>query len=1056
MLERGLRIHLLGGFRVWVGDRPIESAEWRLRKARHLVQLLALAPAHRLPREQAIDMLWPHLQPHAAANSLRQTIHKARRILEPDRGTAPQFLQSEGDILRLCPAEPLRVDAEAFRLAADEARRLQDRAAHLAAIELYAGELLPDEPYEDWTIALRELLHESYLTLLTNLARLYEEEGEIAQAIASLQRILEGDPAREEAHVGLMRLYALGGQRPLSLRQYRRLREALRRELEAEPDPASDQLYRDILAHRFPPASRACARLLPAEAPRATRHNLPAPVSSFVGRRHEIAELQEILSNTRLLSLTGVGGCGKTRLAIELARGLVEDYRDGVWLVELAPLTDASLVVRAVAGVFGVREVPGRPLEETLGAHLRDKHLLIVLDNCEHLLQVCAELVDTLQRSAPRLGVLVTSREALRIGGEVLWRVPPLSVPNGRPASPDQLQRFEAVRLFAERACLGNPAFALSDQNAAAVAEVCRRLDGMPLAIELAAARIRVLSAEQIAARLDQRLTLLVGGSRVVAPRHQTLRAVVDWSFNLLSERERLLFARLSAFVGGWTLEAAEAVGAGGDIGTSDVLDLLSHLVDKSLVAGEAVKDGPTRYAMLETLRAYGQESLFERADAAATQRRHAMYYLSLAEQAEPELLGQGQAAWLRRLEREHDNFRAALRWALESGELEAGLRLGGALHQFWILRGYHSEGRRWLWQCLDQQAAREGWLTPEARRARAKALCAAGVLYASPICQDDWDRMRAAYEESLAIWRDLGDRSGIASVLPCLGGLSVWQGEFATAGALLEESVALQRELGNRWGEALSTFFLGQAAWLVGDNVRADPLLADSLALWLDVGDRRFAGHALGIQALVATDLGEYARAWSLFERCREITTEIGDRWAFPYLLEGFAALAAAVVDPERALRLMGAAAALRESTGELLPAAFQARYQRWLVPARKTLGCGAGLDDLAEGAAMTFEEAIEYALAGDELIPARPSPAQVEDTTRYPLTQREATVAALIARGFRNRDIAHELDIGEGTVARHVEHCLRKLGYHSRAQLAVWAAERRQHADARVPGCL
>ena len=448
----------------------------------------------------------------------------------------------------------------------------------------------------------------------------------------------------------------------------------------------------------------------PAEAEPAPRsperppHNLPSELSSFVGREEELTEVKRLLENNRLLTLTGSGGCGKTRLALAAARKVVERFENGVWMVELASLAEPSLVPQAVASTLGVRERPGSSLTEALSDYLRTRKLLLLLDNCEHLVDACAALAGALLHSCPGLRVLATSREALGITGEIAWPVPSLSLPDLRRL-PDieSLPRYESARLFVERATTVNPNFKLTEQNAPAAAQVCYRLDGIPLAIELAAARAKVLSVEEISARLGDSFRLLAAGSRTAMPRQRTLHATMDWSHELLSQKERVLFRRLSVFAGGFTLEAAESICAGEELQRDEVLDLLSHLVDKSLVIMWEDRTG-TRYRLLETIRQYGKERLEEVGEAAHVRERHAGYYLAVAEEAEPELKGERQVAWLERFELEHDNLRGAISWSLERRKAQDAARLGWALWLFWWIRGHFAEGRRWMEQALSAE----------------------------------------------------------------------------------------------------------------------------------------------------------------------------------------------------------------------------------------------------------------------------------------------------------------------------------------------------------------
>jgi predicted ATPase/DNA-binding SARP family transcriptional activator len=562
-----LRIALLGGFRVSVGTRTIEEDAWHMRKAANLVKLLALAPGHLLLREQAMDALWPDLARRAASNNLRQVLHAARRVLDPVVGS--RYVTPENGSLILGQEGLLWVDAEVFGEAAMAARRAKVPSAYEAAIEQYAGELLPGDHKEAWTQNRREELRRLYLTLLLDLATLYEGREEYERGIRVLRRALSEDPSREETHAALMRLYALCGRRREAVLQY----ELLVEDLSREPSAETSRLYNEIRAGSFP---AALAPSVGRESDSAGEHNLPASSTSFVGREHEIAEVRRLLYMTRLLTLTGAGGSGKTRLAVEAARALAGVYPDGVWMTELAPLSEPALVPQAVASALGIREQPGRPLLGTIIEALQSKEMLLVMDNCEHLIQASSNLAKELLSSCPRLRILATSREPLGIGGEAVRQVGPLSLPetsNGRSTA-ESLMRCEAVRLFVERSRVMAPDFGLTEGNAGAVVRVCRRLDGIPLAIELVAAQLGDLAVEQVAGRLEGSLDLLQSSGRSAEPKHQTLRSTLDWSYNLLGEMERALFGRLAVFAGGWTLDAAEQVCSGRGIEQYKVLDL--------------------------------------------------------------------------------------------------------------------------------------------------------------------------------------------------------------------------------------------------------------------------------------------------------------------------------------------------------------------------------------------------------------------------------------------------------------------------------------------------
>jgi predicted ATPase/DNA-binding SARP family transcriptional activator/DNA-binding CsgD family transcriptional regulator len=1077
-----LRIELLGGFRVSVGSLTIEDGEWRLRKAKSLVKLLALASGHRLHRERVMDLLWPDLNAKAASNNLRGALHVARRTLDPD---ASGYLEVRGEQLVLCPESPLWVDVDAFEEAARTARRLREPAAYEAAVELYAGELLPEDRYEAWAEGRREALRQLNLALHMELAALHEERGEHERGIEALRRVLSEEPAREEAHIGLVRLYVLAGRRQEAALQYERLREALSRELDAEPSAESEQLYEEIRAGRLPPAPSPSSGRSSDEPEDSARHNLPSSLTSFVGREREMVETRRLLSMTRLLTLTGAGGSGKTRLGLEVARSLVGAYPDGAWLVELAGLTEPDLVPQAVATTLEVREQPGRPLLDALLDALRDKEMLIVVDNCEHLIDASAHLAEVLLHSCPRLRVLATSREPLGIRGEVLWQVSPLSLPDvDRESTVESLMRYEAVRLFVDRARLKLPDFGLTQENAGAAARVCRKLDGIPLAIELATARIGALAIEQVAQRLEASLDLLSGGSRTVEPRQQTLKATLDWSHDLLSEAERALLRRLSVFAGGWTLEAAEEVCSGDGIERDSVLTLLGELVYKSLVVAGAATGGAVRYRMLEPIRQYAWEKLEESGEADEVRGQHAAFFLAVAEEAEPELDGPRQRLWVEQLEAEHDNLREALSWVLEREEAELGLRFGGALWRFWFVRGYLSEGLRWMEQALAG--------SDEPAPARAKVLEGIGWLAQ----QYDPERAKVAYEEMLDLSRELGEKGNVATALNSLATLAALRGDHAQARALLEENLVVLQELENEpntattlkryhvfnllgalaiyqegdlaraselFGESLAlareaedAFRIGIAltgvgylALLQGDHERATARCGEALALAHELGSAgvEIIPEALVNLGLAALTQGDHERATAPLEEALTMSQQLGRKPTAINALEGMASLAGALGEASRAARMWGAAEVSRDVIGVVLAPGERALHTPYLTGARSRLGDEAWEEALEEGREMSLDQAAEYALSREgtdpPTIPVPHEPPAGEPTDE--LTPREREVAALVARGLTNRQVSAELGISERTAGNHVARILRKLGLGSRAQIASWATERR-----------
>jgi len=602
----------------------------------------------------------------------------------------------------------------------------------------------------------------------------------------------------------------------------------------------------------------------------ATPNNLPQQATVFIGREKELAEVATLLAGTRLLTLTGSGGCGKTRLVLQVAADALEQFSDGVWLTELAALADPILVPQAVATVLGVKEVQGRPLAQALIENLRDRRLLLCLDNCEHLLDACATLADGILRQCPGVKILASSREALGLAGEQAYRVPSLSVPDPTlPHTLDGVAQFEAVQLFTSRALLARPDFTITDRNSSTIASICFRLDGIPLAIELAAARVRSLSVEEIERKLGQRFRLLTGGSRTALPRQQTLRSLIDWSYDLLNEAERALLVRLAVFAGGWTLDAADEVCMDADGADGTALDVLTSLIDKSLVLAEE-RNGATRCRLLETVRQYARDRLLEHDDIGRWRDRHLAYFLRLAEDAEPHLVDSGQQAWLDRLDTEHENLRSALAWSSgEGGDAVAGLRIAGALWLFWSVRGYPGEGRGWLTSllatALDASAA-----------SRAKALGAAGALARE---QGDYESAQTLQQESLAIWRESGDRRGIASALSSMGSLARVRSDYAAAKTLQMESLAIRREMNDRQGIATCLNSLGVLARELGDYPTARRYYEESMEIDRQLGDLRSLAVSLNNLGGMASDQGDNDAARALHGESLAIRRDLGDR---------------------------------------------------------------------------------------------------------------------------------------------------------------------------------
>jgi predicted ATPase/DNA-binding CsgD family transcriptional regulator len=813
--------------------------------------------------------------------------------------------------------------------------------------------------------------------------------------------------------------------------------------------------------------------------------NLPAEPNSFVGRERDLAELARLLSDVRALTLCGPGGIGKTRLALRLACDTVSSFPDGAWLVELADTQDPSLVGQRVAAALGVRAEPDRPLAETLTVALRPRRLLLILDTCEHVVDASAALVQQLLAGCPAVRVVATSREPLRVRGETVWRVPPLELPSaGDSLIPDELTRHEAIRLFADRAAAVRPGFALDAGNAAAVVRLCRTLDGMPLAIELAAARVGALSVEQIAARLGDRFQLLASGDRTAPVRQQTLRAAVDWSFELLTGPEQVLLRRLAVF-SGWNLEMAEQVCADDAIPAEQVLDLLAALIDKSLVTLDGELEGDARYRLLDTIREYATVRLLNAGEGPEIRRRQRDYMLSMVESVTAVAFVRGDPPWpervalYRRILAERANCRTALTTCLERGDAEQGLRLCSGLRSPWVAYGDLAEGIRWF----DQFLGIDGDVQPGIR-ARALMLRAElafeyqDYLAAAEFAQAGLDLCRASggtgAATALRVLAVAGLRfgrldDGLASADGAIGaarddkddwesglalavkaGIMTRQGRLDEAQRCYEDALAVLQD-NNGFGVAQTLYGFGGLARARGDHVAALGHFRNALALYREIDARPEIARCLAGIGSVALSQGDLPLARSSLAESLQLSLATGQRLVLARGLGAFAVLAAVSGDPARAVKLEGAGLALRAAVGQVPSTLAASRLDGLLEPARRQLGQPAVAALLAEGAAMSAHEMVRFAISpapggrpGDVTEEAEARAASLESGEASGLTARELEIAALIARGLSNRGIADELVISPATAARHVANIFTKLGFSSRAQLAAWAVQR------------
>jgi len=872
-----------------------------------LLALLTLRQNRPVEREWLAATLWPDLDQTQAYANLRPLLTELRRAL----GSEAERLQSPSRRTLLLELTGADADVCTFDTAI-AGKTLSDL---VQATSLYRGPLL-EGCNEDWVFQERVVREQNCQRALQTLGDSALSAGDYSAAVGYYQRAVSLDPWREEARRGWMEALAKSGDTNAALQAYRELVEVLRADPKAIPDEMTTALYQRLRTEARRKADTHSITSAESAAVSRVKGFLPHPLTDLVGREDERLEVALQLRRSRLVTLTGVGGIGKTRLAREVANDVAGEYVDGVCLVALDSLSEGRMVAQQVATVLGLREVPGQTPLQSVTEHLRTKRLLLVLDNCEHLLEASAHLADHLLRECGEVRILATSREALGIVGETVWSVPVLTVPAPErlPQSQATLLRvlmgYESVQLFVERAQAVQKTFDLTADNARMVAQTCRQLEGIPLAIELAAARVRAMTVEQIAARLDDHLGLLTVGSRTAQSRQQTLRATLDWSYDLLTEPERSLLKRLSVFAGGCTLEAVEQVCVGEGVAVGQVLDLLTSLVDKSLVQFEERDPAAARYRLLEMVRQYAAERLRASGDAEQVNTHYRDWFLALAEESEPHLKGNDQVDCRRRLDLEHDNLRAALALC-EADALgaEAGLRLAGALHRFWHARGEFYEGQASLRRALEREGAQQATV------ARAKALNGAGYL---AYCRGDFADARALNEEALAVQRELGDNGGVAVSLHHLGMAAYSQGDFGAARSLYEASLAIGQELGDRIGIGNALYGLGNVIYSQSDPDTARVLYEESLAIRRESGDKTGIANSLYGLASVAYTRRDYVSARAMYEEGLAIRRELGDKPGIANSIGGLGSVAFVTGDYEAAWALFDEELGMRREWGD------------------------------------------------------------------------------------------------------------------------------------------
>jgi predicted ATPase/DNA-binding SARP family transcriptional activator len=944
----GIEYRLLGPLEVWQHGRQLGV---RGGKPRALLAMLLLHAGEVVSTDRLIDALWGERPPATASNALQAHVAALRRQLNPERANDT----ADGGLLTRPSGYMLRIDGDKLdvaqfeRLVAEGRDALEaDPAAAVGllrqALSLWRGPALADFVFEPFARLEAERLEELRLAALECLIEAELALGHQAEAVPELEALVAAHPLRERLAAHLMLALYRCGRQAEATRVFHDTRSRLVEELGIEPGAPLRVLLQQILEQDPALDLASPVRATDGENP---RHNLPAERTSFVGRERELDAVSSLLRDARVLTLTGAGGSGKTRLALRVARLTLGECGDGVWLAELAPLSDPARVATAVAAAVGVRERSGGVVE-ALKRRLRDTELLLVLDNCEHLIEACAELAGQLASGCERLRILATSREPLRIVGEVTWPVPTLELPDrATSTAPQALLEYAAIRLFAERAAAARPGFTLSADNAEAVALICGRLDGIPLAIELAAAKTRALAPGEILQRLDDRFRLLTGGARDSLARQQTLRATIDWSHDLLDANERALFRRLSVFAGSWLAADAEQVCADDALPADVIVDALCELVVKSLVVPEPTKGGATRYRMLETLREYAAERLAESDETETYHRRHLGHFLGLAEAARTQRQTAGLNAELQTIAAHQDNIRAALEFA-QTTDPPALLRLSAAAERLW-LAGNIVEGQRWLQAALGEAGERT--------RARVRALNVAAAL---TTFRQEHERARELVNESLELASTLGDQEGEAWARLWLGFIGLTSDPPRRTEA--RRSLAMHEQLGDRLGICHSLLFLGNALSQYPDTAaegeemlkRAQRMARELEDDWCEAFARTFLGWA-------ALERGDHERAKP--HLCFGVRTEalgpVRGR-ALDYL----ARLALERGDPVRAIRLLAASDALRERSGGRPPKWLLRRSARIRQEAQQRVTPLDAEQAYDEGWAMTTEQAVAYAL--------------------------------------------------------------------------------------------
>ena len=1019
-----LCLHVLGPPKIELDNKPLTLER---RKAQALLAYLAIESGGH-SRESLSALLWPDYNQSNAFKNLRQILWEIQKTV------GEGWLIIEREKVQLTD-DPARVwlDVHEFETLFAKSRAQEDVSLRLALLadsaKLYRNHFLSGfslkdaHPFNDWAFAKSEDLRHHFSLILNQLTEDYCAIGQVSHAIPHARRLISLDTLNEAAHRQLMEVYLQAGQKNAALKQYQVCEQILRKELNLDPQPETRELYKKIRKGEAKPAPVETRPEV-----RVPQHNLPHQLSTFIGREKEQNEIIHLIEKKRLVTLVGAGGIGKTSLSLQIARKLLNDFPNGVWFIALDSLSDPALITQTVAAAFNIRESADRPLLETLTESLHKRTALLLFNNCEHLLEACASLITALLSSCPNIKVLATSREALGIPGEAIYTMPSLPLPEGDIDSMERLSEFESVQLFADRAALALTSFQLTEENIRTVVDICRKIDGIPLAIELAAARVNILQVTEILAQLEQSLALLASDSRIILPRHQTLRASMDWSWDLLSEAEQAFLRQLSVFAGGWTLESARAVSESdaplGSVGLS------SALAKKSLIVVDQETGRETRYRFHEMVREFAHEKLVRSGNEEKIRSLHLNYFVKLAAQAEQELTSSALVNWLERLNEERNNLRTALNWGYKT-DIEAGLYLSGHLRRYWESANVR-EGIHWLENFIHHPRSMDF------PAARARALHTYAWLMT---WFQQFERARIATEESLALFRAAGDQRGEADTLVCLANIWQFLDDLDSAGELLHQSLDLALSLKDTWREANVYYFLGwdrrdfrqtlvyweramslyrqagdqialanllsllgQFRILDGDIDSGEKLLDEAMVLWQANHRANIWENVKIAKSVLALMRGEHEKAYELLQEALQSARETGNRMSYlwvrvrmghvalrvrnleeaysifaetaedfkkdnytigaTFALEGIASYHLARGNPDHAARLIGWADAMRRKIGEPRLSTEQADMDKLISDCLARMGEAAFSDAYDEGGKMQLEEAVAYAL--------------------------------------------------------------------------------------------